>query len=82
MTYTVLRPYAFMQNLLRLTPMISAQDMFFGCIGDAPCNFVDCCDIADVAAAALTNSEVAGRIYTLTGARYDSSIYRLNCALI
>lgn len=69
MTYTILRPYAFMQNLLRLTPTISAQDMFFGCIGDAPCNFIDCRDIADVAAAALTNPEVAGRIYTLTGAR-------------
>ncbi|MCR8645410.1 SDR family oxidoreductase [Paenibacillus sp. N1-5-1-14] len=69
LTYTILRPYAFMQNLLRLTPTISTQDTFFGCIGDAPCNFVDSRDIADVAAAALTDPEVAGRIYTLTGAR-------------
>jgi len=68
-TFTVLRPYAFMQNLLRLTPIITTQDVFFGCIGDSPCNFIDCRDIADVAAAALTNPEVAGRVYTLTGAR-------------
>jgi len=67
--YTVLRPYAFMQNLLKQATPISTQGMFFGCIGDSPSNFVDCRDIADVAAAALTNPEVAGRVYTLTGAR-------------
>ncbi|WP_152396235.1 SDR family oxidoreductase [Paenibacillus guangzhouensis] len=67
--YTVLRPYAFMQNLLKQATPIRAQGVFFGCIGDSPSNFVDCRDIADVAAAALTNPEVAGRVYTLTGAR-------------
>ncbi|WP_018754603.1 SDR family oxidoreductase [Paenibacillus terrigena] len=65
--YTVLRPYAFMQNLLRLAPTITTQDVFFGCIGDSPCNFIDCRDIADVAAVALTNQKPACGIYTLTG---------------
>ncbi|MCU6707915.1 SDR family oxidoreductase [Paenibacillus sp. J5C_2022] len=66
-TRTVLRPYAFMQNLLRHVSTIKAQDAFFGVMGDALCNFIDCRDIADVAAEVLTNREAAGRIYTLTG---------------
>ncbi|WP_282943171.1 NmrA family NAD(P)-binding protein [Paenibacillus sp. RC67] len=66
-TGTLLRPYAFMQNLLRFAPSIRAQDVFWGCMGDSPCNFIDCRDIADVAAEVLTNREVAGRTYTLTG---------------
>ncbi|MEC0090470.1 SDR family oxidoreductase [Paenibacillus macquariensis] len=66
-THTVLRPYAFMQNLLRLVPTVTTQDIFFGSMGDSPCNFIDCRDIADVAAEVLTNPEVSGQIYTLTG---------------
>ncbi len=66
-THTVLRPYAFMQNLLRLVPTVTTQDIFFGTMGDSPCNFIDCRDIADVAAEVLTNREVSGQIYTLTG---------------
>ncbi|WP_339203143.1 SDR family oxidoreductase [Paenibacillus sp. FSL K6-3182] len=72
MTSTVLRPYAFMQNLLRHVPTITAQGAFFGVMGDAPCNFIDCRDIADVAAEILTNQEAAGRIYTLTGSEIYS----------
>ncbi|MGD8190706.1 SDR family oxidoreductase [Brevibacillus ginsengisoli] len=67
LTHTILRPYAFMQNLLRLVPTITTQDVFFGSMGNSPCNFIDCRDIADVAAEVLTNREVAGQIYTLTG---------------
>ncbi|BFH64173.1 SDR family oxidoreductase [Paenibacillus azoreducens] len=67
LTYTVLRPYAFMQNLLRLIPTVTAQSMFFGSMGSSPCNFIDCRDIADVAAEVLTDREKAGQIYTLTG---------------
>ncbi|RAV21563.1 SDR family oxidoreductase [Paenibacillus contaminans] len=72
LTRTVLRPYAFMQNLLRHVPTITAQGAFFGVMGDAPCNFIDCRDIADVAAEVLTNREAAGRIYTLTGSEIYS----------
>ncbi|MFC5404163.1 SDR family oxidoreductase [Cohnella soli] len=64
---TVLRPYAFMQNLLRLAPLIAEQNIFFGSMGDSPCNFIDCRDIADVAAEVLTNRKASGQIYTLTG---------------
>ncbi|WP_405131555.1 SDR family oxidoreductase [Paenibacillus sp. FSL H8-0317] len=67
MTYTMLRPYAFMQNLLRLAPTITTQDVFFGCIGDSPCNFIDCRDIADIATEVLTRDKPVDRIYTLTG---------------
>ncbi|GHE24738.1 nucleotide-diphosphate-sugar epimerase [Kitasatospora indigofera] len=66
LTHTVLRPYAFMQNLLRLAPTV-AQGLVLGAMGDAPCNYVDCRDIGDVAAAALTRADVAGGSYTLTG---------------
>ncbi|WP_371484138.1 NmrA family NAD(P)-binding protein [Kitasatospora sp. NBC_00315] len=66
LTHTVLRPYAFMQNLLRLAPTI-AQGVILGTMGDAPCNYIDCRDIGDVAAAALTRPDIAGGTYTLTG---------------
>ncbi|MGW1774836.1 SDR family oxidoreductase [Streptomyces sp. NPDC002104] len=65
-THTVLRPYAFMQNLLRLAPAV-AQGVILGTMGEAPCNYVDCRDIGDVAAAALTTPSIAGGTYTLTG---------------
>ncbi|UKS27333.1 SDR family oxidoreductase [Paenibacillus sp. HWE-109] len=70
--HTVLRPYAFMQNLLRLAPTITTQNVFFGSMGHSPCNFIDCRDIADVAAEVLINREVSGQIYTLTGSEIFS----------
>ncbi|BFV61110.1 SDR family oxidoreductase [Kitasatospora sp. CMC57] len=66
LTHTVLRPYAFMQNLLRLAPTVD-QGVILGAMGDAPCNYVDCRDIGDVAAAALTRPDIAGGTYALTG---------------
>ncbi|MFZ3494807.1 NmrA family NAD(P)-binding protein [Streptomyces sp. 5.8] len=66
LTHTVLRPYAFMQNLLRLAPAV-ARGVILGTMGEAPCNYVDCRDIGDVAAAALTRPGIAGGTYTLTG---------------
>ncbi|MGV9266202.1 NmrA family NAD(P)-binding protein [Kitasatospora sp. NPDC003701] len=64
--HTVLRPYAFMQNLLRLAPTV-AQGVILGAMGDAPCNYIDCRDIGDIAAAALTRPDIAGGTYSLTG---------------
>ncbi|MCX5205707.1 NmrA family NAD(P)-binding protein [Streptomyces sp. NBC_00237] len=66
LTHTILRPYAFMQNLLRLAPTV-AQGIILGTMGDAPCNYIDCRDIGDVAADALTRRDIAGGTYTLTG---------------
>ncbi|MFJ7586443.1 NmrA family NAD(P)-binding protein [Streptomyces sp. NPDC097617] len=66
LAHTVLRPYAFTQNLLRLAPTV-AQGIILGTTGEAPCTYIDCRDIADVAAAALTRTDIAGGTYTLTG---------------
>ncbi|MFI8081697.1 SDR family oxidoreductase [Kitasatospora sp. NPDC086009] len=66
LTGTVLRPYAFMQNLLRLAPAV-AEGVVLGAMGEAPCNYVDSRDIGDVAAAVLTRRHLAGGTYTLTG---------------
>ncbi|MFD9336282.1 SDR family oxidoreductase [Streptomyces sp. NPDC060028] len=66
LTHTILRPYAFMQNLLRLAPTV-AQGVIRATTGDAPINHVDCRDIGDVAAAVLTRPGIAGATYTLTG---------------
>ncbi|MFK8907169.1 SDR family oxidoreductase [Streptomyces sp. YS-3] len=66
LSHTILRPYAFMQNLLRLAPTV-AQGAIFATTGDAPCNHIDCRDIGDIAAAALTRPDIAGGTYTLTG---------------
>ncbi|MCM2387180.1 NmrA family NAD(P)-binding protein [Streptomyces sp. CWNU-1] len=67
LTHTVLRPYAFMQNLLLLAPAVATQGIILGAMRDAPCNWIDCRDIADVAAAALTRADLAGGTYVLTG---------------
>ncbi|WP_330334479.1 NAD(P)H-binding protein [Streptomyces sp. NBC_00536] len=66
LTHTILRPYAFMQNLLRLAPTV-AQGVILGTTGNAPGNHIDCRDIGDVAAAALTTPGIAGGTHTLTG---------------
>ncbi|WP_223198467.1 SDR family oxidoreductase [Solihabitans fulvus] len=68
-THTELRPYAFMQKLVHLAPAVAARGVIHGAMRDAACNYIDCRDIGDVAAAALTRPEVAGGAYTLTGSR-------------
>ncbi|MCZ4642146.1 MULTISPECIES: NmrA family NAD(P)-binding protein [Rhodococcus] len=65
--HTLLRPYAFMQNLLLLAPAVAAQGVILGAMRDAPCNWIDCRDIGDVAAAVLTRADLAGGTYVLTG---------------
>jgi len=65
--YTFLRPNLFFQGLLALAKPIAAESRFFAPIGDAPVSAVDVRDIADVAAASLTQPGHEGAIYTLTG---------------
>ncbi|MFC9664676.1 NmrA family NAD(P)-binding protein [Nocardia sp. NPDC127606] len=67
LTHTVLRPYAFMQNLLHLAPGVAKQSVILGAMGGASCNWVDGRDVADVAAAVLMHSDLAGGTYALTG---------------
>ncbi|KIF00437.1 nucleoside-diphosphate sugar epimerase [Streptomyces sp. RSD-27] len=66
MTATLLRPYAFMQKLPLNAPAI-ARGVLIGAMGDAPCNYIDVRDIADVAAQTLLRPGLAGATYTLTG---------------
>ncbi|MFC5661640.1 NmrA family NAD(P)-binding protein [Kitasatospora misakiensis] len=66
---TVLRPYAFMQKLLLLAPGVAAAGVIHGAMGTARCNYVDCRDIGDVAAAVLTQPGAAGGTLPLTGGR-------------
>jgi uncharacterized protein YbjT (DUF2867 family) len=65
--YTFLRPNLFFQGLLALAKPIAAEGRFFAPIGDAPVSAVDVRDIADVAAAVLTQAGHEGATYTLTG---------------
>ncbi|MEC3953180.1 NmrA family NAD(P)-binding protein [Nocardia sp. CDC153] len=69
MVATMLRPYAFMQKLLLLAPGIVEGGVIVGTSGAALFNYIDARDIGEVAAAALTRSEIAGGAYTLTGSR-------------
>ncbi|MFI6639131.1 NmrA family NAD(P)-binding protein [Streptomyces sp. NPDC050504] len=66
MTATLLRPYAFMQKLLLNAPAI-AEGALIGAMREAPCNYVDVRDIADVAAETLLRPGLAGATHTLTG---------------
>lgn len=66
--HTVLRPNLFMQALLRIAGTIS-QGWLPAPIGDAPVSVIDTRDIAEAAAAVLTGTGHAGRIYNLTGPR-------------
>lgn len=65
--YTFLRPNLFFQGLLALAKPIAAEGRFFAPIGDALVSAVDVRDIADVAAAVLTQAGHEGATYTLTG---------------
>lgn len=67
-TQTILRPYAFMQKLLLLAPEVATRRTIVGAMGETAGNYIDCRDIAEVAAAALTRPEIAGGTYILTGA--------------
>ena len=69
---TILRPYAFMQNLLNQASVIQKRNRFFGIMGQSVCNWVDVRDIADVAATVLLDSAWQGGTYTLTGGRVYS----------
>ena len=65
--FTFLRPNLFMQGLLNFRSTIAESGQFFAPIGDAGVSVVDVRDIANVAAAALTEADHIGQTYTLTG---------------
>ena len=67
MRWVILRPHAFMQNLLDQTPAIVREGRIFAASGDGKVPFVDTRDIAAVAAVTLTHSGHDGKKYVLTG---------------
>jgi uncharacterized protein YbjT (DUF2867 family) len=69
MTWTILRPHAFMQNWLGdVAQSVQAEGVIYSPIGDGRVPFIDTRDIAAVAAEALLHPEShAGRRYVLTG---------------
>jgi uncharacterized protein YbjT (DUF2867 family) len=69
MAYTFLRPNLFMQGLLNFQSTIATENAFYAAAGDAKVSAVDVRDIAEVAAAALTQTGHEGKIYNLTGSQ-------------
>jgi uncharacterized protein YbjT (DUF2867 family) len=65
--FTFLRPNLYFQGLLAFSRSIATESRFFAPIGNARISAVDIRDIADVAAAALTEQGHQGRTYTITG---------------
>jgi uncharacterized protein YbjT (DUF2867 family) len=65
--FTFLRPNLYFQGLLAFSRSIATEGRFFAPIGTARIGAVDIRDIADVAAAALTEQGHAGQTYTITG---------------
>lgn len=71
MSWTILRPHWFMQNLLNEAGDIAARDTFSLNAGDARLGMIDVRDIAKFAARVLTDSPGRhhGKTYTPTGPR-------------
>jgi uncharacterized protein YbjT (DUF2867 family) len=67
MAFTHLRPNLFMQGLLGFRSSIASKGAFFAPAGHAAVSIVDVRDIAEVAAAALTESGHEGKTYDITG---------------
>jgi len=68
MTYTILRPNGFLQNIASFyAPTIRTQNAFYANLGDAKTSFIDVSDIAAVAVKALAGAAHLGKIYELNG---------------
>jgi len=68
MSYTILRPNGFLQNIVTYNaPSIRAQGAFYVAMGDAKVSYLDVGDIAVVAVKVLQGGEHAGKTYELNG---------------
>ena len=68
MSYTILRPNGFLQNIVAYNaPSIRAQGAFYAAMGDAKVSYLDVGDIAVLAAKALKGGVQAGKTYELNG---------------
>ena len=66
---TVLRPNAYMDNLLASAGTIAGQDALYSSTGQGRVSMVDTRDVADVAVAVLTTPGHEGLAYPITGGR-------------
>jgi uncharacterized protein YbjT (DUF2867 family) len=74
MSYTILRPNGFLQNIVAYNaPSIRAQGAFYAAMGDAKVSYLDVGDIAVVAVKALHGGAHAGKTYELNGPEAISS---------
>jgi uncharacterized protein YbjT (DUF2867 family) len=68
LSYTVLRPNSFHQNVVAFfAPAIRAQGVFYGSMKNSRNSFIDVRDIAAIASKTLAGGEHAGEIYELNG---------------
>jgi len=68
MSYTLLRPNGFLQNIVAYNaPSIRTQGAFYVAMGDAKVSYVDVSDIAVVAVKALAGGAHSGKTYELNG---------------
>jgi uncharacterized protein YbjT (DUF2867 family) len=67
LSWTILQPNFFMQNLLGQARQIVEEGRIYQPVGDAAASFIDVRDIAAVAARALTEEGHEGQTYILTG---------------
>ncbi|TMB23138.1 MAG: hypothetical protein E6J65_14050, partial [Deltaproteobacteria bacterium] len=67
LSWTMLRPHHFMQNLLSQADNIINQGVVYSSSGDGRIPFVDTRDIAAVAAVTLTEPGHTGKKYVITG---------------
>jgi uncharacterized protein YbjT (DUF2867 family) len=67
LSWTILRPCAFMSNAFRWLPELHAGDVITAPFAEVSVAAIDPYDIARVAAAALTSDEHGGKAYRLSG---------------
>jgi uncharacterized protein YbjT (DUF2867 family) len=67
LSYTILQPNVFHQNMLRMAIPIREHGRFRSAAGDARISMIDVRDVAEVAVKALTENHHANKAYVLTG---------------
>jgi len=68
LSYTILRPNGFMQNIVAFyAPSIRKEDAFYQAMGNAKVSHIDIGDVAAVAVKSLYGGEHAGKTYELLG---------------
>lgn len=67
LSFTILRPHAFMQNIFASSGSIAQDGKLYWGMGDGKMGMIDVRDIADVAAKVVMEEGHDGAIYSLTG---------------